>query len=127
MADKTGPDDINMDFRIMTLFLAMASRDDLLKDLKDDQSKPDSDQSKWKRLRDIGFPLGMLKENSYLFIGADVEKHLSETQKIMKTLVNLNDYCDFECPSDDTLAVLTAAAQGLKQPLDTPGKAGKYA
>jgi hypothetical protein len=123
MADaKAGPDSINLDYRITTLLLALASREDLLKELNDGQNLDDKDKNKWPRLQKIGFPMDMLKSSMYLFTAKDSGTALAQTQKVMQTLVAINDYCPIDCPSDASLATLTTTAANMSSPLGLPGK-----
>lgn len=108
-----GRDDMNLDYRILSLLLACATRADVL----DDYLNKDG-----KMLKDFGFPEDLLAQSKYIFRNQGVTDALRQTQVAMRTLVNINDYCEFECPADDILTQITKYTAQLGNPLQVPGK-----
>ena len=113
-----GPESINLDYRIVALLLAMATRSDLLETYIN--GKGNLDETNWKDLLALGFPIEMLRD--HLFVFEATQDCLKQTQTAMATLVNLNDYCKLGCPSDPILKQITSFTTGLMRPLAAPGK-----
>ena len=116
-------DDINLDYRILALLLACATRADLLDEYLRDSEKTDAD-AKWANLRRLGFPQPLLAESLYLFNDEKTQQALQQLQIVTSTLVNLNDYCFLECPSDPILTQLVAYTAQQSQPLQAAGREG---
>ena len=120
MPVSTGPDSINLDYRLMTLVLVMASREDLSKSYTE-AADSRADEVRWKQLLDLGFPIEMLRENLYVFQNRDTQDGLAKVQRATQTIINLNDYCPINCPGNNGLTRLIGAAQGITQPVGAPG------
>ena len=117
-------DDINLDYRILALLLACATRADLLDEYLRDSNKPDADPTKWANLRRLGLPQPLLAESLYLFDDQATQEALQQLQIVTSTLVNLNDYCFLECPSDPIIGQLVAYTAQQSEPLQAAGREG---
>ena len=112
-------DPINLDYRILTLILFCATRADLLAQYLTDNPKSDD---RWPKLKELGLPLDMLDDARYLFALPKTQKALSRLQLVTQTLVDLYDYCDLNCPSDEILVQIAKQASLLSEPLQQAGK-----
>jgi hypothetical protein len=121
MPVSKGPDSINFDYRVTTLLLAMASREDLLKTYTATSNDDVSDAVRWKRLLDLGFPIEILQENLYIFNDPETNAALKKVQRAAQTMANLSDYCPDQCTPDFALTILIQNSAGIKQPLGDPG------
>jgi hypothetical protein len=121
-----GPDSINLDYRIVSLLLVMATREDLLKvylnkNTRDKNGKKLTDEDRWRPLLDLGFPVEMLRDNLYVFQDPKTQEGMALAYKAMQTMINLNDYCPIYCPSDGALGPIIEASKGAEQNLGDPG------
>ena len=117
-------DDINLDYRILALLIACATRADLLDEYLQDAKKADADSTKWAQLRRLGFPQRLLAETLYLAQDPATVKALQQLQLVTGTLVNLNDYCFLSCPDDNVVAQLVHYTAIQTQPLQRAGVEG---
>jgi hypothetical protein len=106
-------DDMNIDYRILSLLLACATRSDLLREYANNDDT---------RLRAAGFPQELLNESRYVFQDEATQEALQQTEVAFQTLVNINDYCALECPSQDALKQVVAQASLIRAPLPVAGK-----
>jgi hypothetical protein len=117
-------DDLNLDYRILALLVACATRGDLVDEYLGDAPKPNDDPSKWAHLRQLGFPPQLLADSLYLFSDGATLHALQQLQIVTRTLVNLNDYCFESCPSDPVLSELVAYTGQQSEQLQPAGQEG---
>ena len=124
MAEREGPNPLNMDFQFLALTLLCAARTDLYKDYleggKELDYAPDKVPKQWDSLISLGLKEDLLKECLFAFTDKSIQRAMLDMQRLTTTLVSLNDYCSFpNCPSFDACSRLVACIGGIVENIPT--------
>ena len=129
VAPQEERDTINLDFRLVALVSIVATSPELLHEYitdgaaKDDQGVPMAvkDPTKWVRLRRLGLPARLLAEMLFLFERPEVQDALLVIQKVFRTMVALDLYCDLGCPDERWYGSCVTAISQITQQLNPAG------
>jgi len=115
---KRGP--INLDYRFLSLLLISATRADLFEEYLTGNPKRNR-KAGWHKLHELGLPHNLLVESLYLFQLPETQRALKQLQNVTQTLVELNDYCETGCPSDNILQQIVGLNALQNEPLPPAG------
>jgi hypothetical protein len=129
VAPQEERDTLNFDFRLVALVSIVATSPELLHEYikdgaeKDVQGVPTAihDPTKWVRLRRLGLPVRLLAEMLFLFERLEVQDSLRVIQRVFRTMVGMDLYCDLNCPDERWFGNCVTALSQIPQQLNPAG------